>query len=225
MPEGVRGRPQWGWFIPYGLNIVIHLVGGWDTIATVGASLGLVLTLCLVFAPMLRWTPRLPDMSWGWTVAWWVLALLLALVLGAIGYSTVTEGTGWDDAAGAALVLALVLWPYIWVTVRRRRAARWAALVAAGPLTAVPAAAEDFTWTLTGRACIHGWAVLPNGLRTRITVPSCSDELREELFAHRRVWVAGEPGLGDVLLSLPGTRLFAEANFEAKRRHLVRLNR
>lgn len=223
MSEGVRGRPQWWWFALFAVNVLIQAIGGWTTTATIGAPIGFVLTLGLVFAPTLRKTPRLPSLPWGWTAAWWVFALLLALVVGLIAYSAITEGMHGEDVAGAAFVLALVLWPLLWVTARRRRAARWAALVAAGPLTPISAAAGDFIWKITGRTRIEGWAVLPNGLRTKVTISSCPDALQMELLTHRRVWAVGEPRLGDVALGLPGTRLYTKAYFEAKRRHLVRL--
>jgi hypothetical protein len=225
MSEGVRGRPQWGWLGLFAVDFLIPVVVGWSPTATIGASVGFVVTLFLVFAPTLRRRPRLPRLPWGWGVAWWVLVLLLAAVVGLIGYGTVTEGMSWNDAAGSVFLLALVLWPLRWVTVRLRRAARRAVLVAAGPLTPVSAAVNDVPWTITGRARVEGWAVLPNGLRTRLRIARCPEGLSAELLTHRRVWVVGEPALGDVVLGLPGTGLYVEAYFEAKRRHLVRLSR
>ena len=42
-----QARPQWGWFVLFGVNVVIHLAGDWDTTDTIGAGLGLAITLGL----------------------------------------------------------------------------------------------------------------------------------------------------------------------------------
>jgi hypothetical protein len=43
-----------GMFVLFGVNVVIHLAGDWDTTDTIGAGLGLAITLGLVFSPALR---------------------------------------------------------------------------------------------------------------------------------------------------------------------------
>jgi hypothetical protein len=42
-----QARPQWGWFVLFGVNVVIHPAGDWDTNDTIGAGLGLAITLGL----------------------------------------------------------------------------------------------------------------------------------------------------------------------------------
>jgi hypothetical protein len=228
-----RARPQWGWFAPFGLNVVIHLIGGWDTTATIGAGLGLAVTLGLVFFPALRRNRlfriiratscdpgRLRQRGVFLTWAAWGWGALLGFLLFVVFFVSPPHDT---DVLYAGFVLVVALVPLPVVLVRRRREARWLHLLEAGPPTRITAAVEAFGyWDGDDRRSVRGWTVLPGGLRTRFRIEECPRDLYAAIHVGRAAWVVGEPRLGEVALGLPDRRLFAVARFATKRRYWVR---
>jgi hypothetical protein len=231
-----QARPQWGWFVLFGVNVMIHLIGGWDTTATIGAGLGLFITLGLVFSPSLRRNrlvrltrvmssnPErlrrrrvfLTRVAWGW-------GTLVASLLFVVFFGSPPHGTDLLYA-GFALVVALV--PLLVVLVRRRREARWLRLLEAGPPTRIAAAVEEAGyWDGDDRRFVRGWAVLPGGLRTTFSIEDCPRDVYAVMRTTRTTWVVGEPRLDEVALGLPDQQLFAAARFAANRRDLVRAMR
>jgi hypothetical protein len=201
-PRVERGRPQWGWFALFGVNVGIHQFG-WQFTDTIGSSIGLAITLGLVFRTRLAWA----------------LGVLAGAALFAVLFWAPPGGWHWRFAGLlAAAGLVLMLLARAW----RRRGARWAHLLAAGPLTPIPAAVDETGyWEPGDREFVNGWAVLPGGVRTRFSIRRCPQELYRSIRDTRTVWVVGEPRLDEVALGLPEAPIFAEATFSAKRRHLA----
>lgn len=200
-PIRLRPRPQWGWFVPFGLNVVLHQFV-WSISDTIGVGLGLAITLGLVFQ----------------TRAAWIWGAVAGVALFAAGFWGPVDG---PVVLIAGLVAVAVFVPLGMVRARRRR---WAGLFT-GPLTAVPAAADerDEWWDLDRPEYVYGWAVLPDGLRTRFLIRHCPPEIHEALVATRTLHVYGEPRLGEVAVGLLEGPVFAKADFSAKRRHLRRV--
>ena len=239
--ERDRGRPRWGWFALFGVNVLVHLPDGWDTTDTIGASLGLVVTLGLVFFPALRRNrlfrmtmTRVPSadpdrlrrrkvrLTWA-ACGWSALPVFLL-------YVTIFESPPRGmDILFAVFVVAASLVPMLVVLVRRWQEMRWLRLLEAGPLTRIAAVVEEAEYHEADyddgddRRFVHGWAVLPDGLRTTFSIEECPQDLYAEIRATRTVWVVGEPRLGEVALGVPDRRLFAMASFAAKRRDERRL--
>jgi hypothetical protein len=228
-----RPRPHWGWFVLFGVNVVIHLIGGWDTTETIGAGLGLAITLGLVFSPSLRRNRlfRLPRVVSGnperrrvfFTWVAWGWGTLFAFLLFVVFFVSPPHG---KDVLYAAFLLVVALVPLLVVLVWRRREARWLRLLEAGPPTPIVAAVEEAGhWDCDDRRFVRGWAVLPGGLRTTFSIEDCPREVYALMRATRTTWVVGEPRLDEVALGLPDRQLFTQARFTAKRRDLVRAMR
>jgi hypothetical protein len=228
-----QARPQWGWFVLLGVNVVIHLAGDWDTTDTIGAGLGLASTLGLVFSPALRrnrlfrvsralsYDPAhlrrrgvfLTWVAWGWG-GLFAFLLFVALVV------SLPHGT---DVPYAGFVLVVALVPLLVVLARRRREARWLRLLEAGPPTRIAAAVEEARyWDGDDRRFVRGWAMLPGGLRTTFSIEHCPRDIYAAIHTTRTAWVVGEPRLDKVALGLPNRQLFAAARFAAKRRYSAR---
>jgi hypothetical protein len=183
-----QARPQWGWLVLFGVNVVIHLAGDWDTTDTIGAGLGLAITLGLVFSPALRrnrlfrvsralsYHPArlrrrgvfLTWVAWGWG-ALFAFLLFVALVV------SLPHGT---DVPYAGFVLVVALVPLVVVLARRRREARWLRLLEAGPPTRIAAAVEEAGyWDGDDWRFVRGRAMLPGGLRTTFSIEHCPRDI------------------------------------------------
>jgi hypothetical protein len=202
-PVGERPRPQWGWFGLFGLNIVIHQFY-WTVSDTIGVGLGLAITLGLVFR----------------TRAAWLWGAVAGAALFAAGF--------WGPVNGRVVLIAGLVAVAGFVPVRtvRARRRRWARLLNAGPLTAVPAAVGGVEqwWDLDRPEYVNGWAVLPGGLRSRFLIRQCPPEIYDAVVATRTVLVYGEPRLGEVAVGLREGPIFAKADFSAKRRYQRRID-
>jgi hypothetical protein len=157
-PRTGRGRPQWGWFALFGVTIASHQFG-WQLTDTIGSSVGLASTLGLVFRRRAAW-------FWG-------------AVAGATWFAVLFWGRPSGQAwVNAGVLVVIVLVPVLIVRSRRRRGARWSRLLSAGPLTPIPAAVgETEYWDTGSHEFVNGWAVLPDGLRTRFSIRHCPPEL------------------------------------------------
>jgi hypothetical protein len=202
-PVRERPRPRWGWFVLFGLNVVIHQLA-WSESDTIGVGLGLAITLGLVFQARAAWL-------WG---------AVAGAALFAAGF--------WGPVNGrvvliAGLVAVAVFAPLLIVRARRRR---WAHLLSAGPLTAIPAAVDEVEqWRDLDRPeHVNGWAVLPDGLRTRFLIRHCPPEIHDAVLATRTVLVYGEPRLGEVAVGLHEGPISAKADFSAKHRYQRRVD-
>ena len=173
-----QARPQLVLFVLFGVNVVIHLAGDWDTTDTIGAGLGLASTLGLVFSSALRrnrlfrvsralsYDPArlrrrgvfLTCVAWGWG-GLFAFLLFVALVV------SLPHGT---DVPYAGFVLVVALVPLLVVLARRRREARWLRLLEAGPPTRIAAAVEEAGyWDGDDRRFVRGWAMLPEACARR----------------------------------------------------------
>jgi hypothetical protein len=200
-PVRVRPRPQWGWFVLFGLNVVIHQFM-WSESDTIGVGLGLAITLGLVFQTRVAWV-------WG----------------GVAGVALFAAGF-WGPVNGRVVLISGLVVAVVSALLRilRARRRRWAELLA-GPMTAVPAAVDevDQWWDLDRPERVNGWAVLPDGLRIRFLIRRCPLEIYDAVLTTRTLHVYGEPRLSEVVVGLREGPVFAKVDFSAKRRHLRRV--
>jgi hypothetical protein len=172
-------RPQWAWLVLFGVVVAIHQFY-WQDTDTLGASLGLAVTVGLVFRTRAAW------------------------IWGAVTGATLVAADFWGLVDGrvvflVGLVSGVVVSALVGVVARRR----WTGLPT-GPLTAVPAAVDEVEqwWDLDRPEYVTGWAVLPDGLRTRFVIRHCPPEIYGAVLATRTLQVYGEPRLGEVAVGL-----------------------
>ncbi|WP_236788849.1 hypothetical protein [Amycolatopsis sp. GM8] len=142
-------------------------------------------------------------------VASFFAAALLAVVAGTIAAPPEPGETG-----EAIFVYALVLVPLVILALWARRLR--SKLPEPRAWRAVAGAVGDADFTEDDEPWVRAWAVLPEIGPVDVEIEDCPLDLYTAIWFHRRIWVQGEPRLGDVVIGMPEFPVTANATFRRR---------